>query len=74
VIIGQPTRHCLREAALGATFATLVSVSYLFIQGISKCGELSGGGFHDGTSGKGPKRDANSVGQHGEVVVSSYAE
>jgi hypothetical protein len=47
----------------------LVSFSYLTLQGISEGGEVAGGGFEHRTSGKGPKRDASSSGQHGELAV-----
>jgi hypothetical protein len=47
----------------------LVTFSYLTLQGISEGGEVTGGSFENRTSGKGPKRDASSVGQHGELAV-----
>jgi hypothetical protein len=47
----------------------LVSCTYLTLQGITQAGEVTGGGFNHRTSGKDPKRDASSGGQHGEFVV-----
>jgi hypothetical protein len=44
-------------------------VTYLTLQGITEGGEITGGGFKHRNSGKGPKRDARSSGQHSEVAV-----